>query len=79
MFNKNKHHFFYALDCTAGRGLVNPLLHYLSKTSREEFEFYLPFVLEKCINVNQSFSDAVELFSIWIKKSPATLSVSRKY
>ena len=66
MLNKNKQHFFYSLDYSAGRGLVNPLLIQLEETSHAEFEFYLAFILEKCINVNRSFS-------IWIKKSPATL------
>ncbi|HEY2566559.1 MAG TPA: hypothetical protein VGH95_02460 [Candidatus Aquirickettsiella sp.] len=69
----NKYSFFYCLDCQSGEGLVNPLLPELKKISSNEFNFYLYFILKKCIYVNRSFSDAVEFLSIWIEKSPDTL------
>jgi|GEM_PF-1465010 len=69
----NKHNFFYSLDCQSGEGLVNPLLPELKKISSSEFNFYLYFILKKCINVNRSFSDAVEFLSIWLEKSPCIL------
>lgn len=74
-YNKKptKHNFFYCLDCQSGEGLVNPLLSELKNTSSTEFKFYLKFILQKCINVNRSFSDAVEFLSIWLKKSPDNL------
>ncbi|MCH9637293.1 MAG: hypothetical protein WAW84_04975 [Candidatus Rickettsiella isopodorum] len=71
--NLNKHSFFFYLDCAAGEGLINLLLTELKKISNLEFEFYLKFILKKCINVNRSFSDAVEFFSIWLEKSPDSL------
>lgn len=64
---------YFRLDCESGEGLINPLLVKLKKTSNSEFEFYLEFILKKCINVNRSFSDAVVFLSIWLKKSPDTL------
>lgn len=76
-FNCNKkstkHNFFYSLDCRSGEGLVNLLLIELKKISNLEFKFYRKFILEKCINVNRSFSDAVEFLSIWVEKSPRSL------
>lgn len=74
-FNKKltKHSFFYHLDCQSGQGLINPLLIELRKISSEEFEYYLFFFLKKCININQSFSDAIEFLSIWAEKSPDNL------
>jgi len=68
-----KHNFFYSLDCRSGEGLVNPLLIELENISNLEFKFYRKFILEKCINVNRSFSDAVKFLSIWMKKSPRSL------
>lgn len=68
-----KHNFFYSLDCQSGGGLINPLLIELEKISNVEFKFYLKFILQKCINVNRNFSDAVEFLSIWMKKSPRSL------
>lgn len=69
----NKHNFFYYLDCSSGEGLINPLLTKLKNISSDEFTFYLKFILRKCINVNRSFSDAIDFFLIWLKKSPDTL------
>lgn len=69
----NKYNFFYYLDCISGEGLNNPLLSKLKEISKREFKVYLNFILKKCIYVNRSFSDAVELFSIWIEKSPDSL------
>ncbi len=65
--------WYYSLDCQSGEGLINPLLPKLQKISSSDFEFYLEFILKKCINVNRSFSDAVEFLSIWLKKSPDSL------
>lgn len=70
---KNLYNFFFRLDCQSGEGLVNPLLTELEKISNIEFEFYLKFILKKCINVNRSFSDAIKFLSIWLEKSPGTL------
>jgi hypothetical protein len=69
----SKHSFFYYLDCTSGEGLINSLLPELEKISDAEFKSYLGFILKKCINVNRSFSDAVDFLSIWLKKSPDSL------
>lgn len=55
---------YLRLDCESGEGLINPLLLELKKSSPEEFEYYLNFFLKKCININRSFSDAVEFLSI---------------
>jgi hypothetical protein len=71
--NTHKFNYFYSLDCQSGEGLKNPLLMKLRKISSAEFNYYLNFFLKKCINVNRSFSDAVEFLSIWLKKSPDTL------
>lgn len=65
--------WYYSLDCQSGEGLINSLLPKLQKISSRDFEFYLEFILKKCINVNRSFSDAVEFLSIWLKKSPDSL------
>lgn len=71
--NRKKHGYFYFLDCTAGEGLINPLLIELKNTAPTEFKYYCNFFLNKCINVNRSFSDAVEFLSIWVEKSPYNL------
>ncbi|MGC1855079.1 MAG: hypothetical protein WA659_06895 [Candidatus Aquirickettsiella sp.] len=64
---------FYRFDCESGEGLINSLLPELKNISTPDFEFYLEFILKRCINVNRSFSDAVEFLSIWKKKSPSSL------
>lgn len=75
---------YYRLDCESGEGLINPLLKELNRKfikfkknpkeqRKKEFEFYLEFFFKKCININRSFSDAVQFFSIWLKISPDTL------
>lgn len=70
----SKHGFFYFLDCQSGEGLVNPLLKELKRNSSpDEFNYYLNFFLKKCININRSFSDAVEFLSIWLDNSPDSL------
>ncbi len=63
----------YRFDCESGEGLINSLLPELNDISTPDFEFYLEFILKICINVNRSFSDAVEFLSIWFKKSPSSL------
>ena len=62
---------YFSLDCRSGEGLINPLLLKLKKITDDEFKYYLDFFLEKCINVNRSFSDAIEFLSIWMEKSPS--------
>lgn len=72
--NKDKHNYFYYLDCRTGEGLHNPLLKEIKKiSSSAEFDFYINFILKKCININRSFSDAIEFLSIWLEKSPDSL------
>lgn len=70
---KAKSDRYHSLDCQSGEGLVNSLLPALKKTSNVEFEFYLEFILKKCINVNRSFSDAIQFLTIWLEKSQITL------
>jgi hypothetical protein len=75
--------WFYSLDCKSGEGLDNRLLETLSKIfkventptmqTKKEFEFYLEFILKKCIYINRSFSDAIWFLSIWLNISPDTL------
>lgn len=72
-FRKKLFGYFYHLDCISGEGLVNLLLVALKEISPAEFNYYLNFFLKKCINVNRSFSDAVDFLSIWLEKSPDTL------
>ncbi|MEN9450427.1 MAG: hypothetical protein RJA83_1041 [Pseudomonadota bacterium] len=71
--HKARSNRYFSLDCQSGEGLINPLLPELKKISTREFEYYLNFILKKCININRSFSDAVEFLSIWLKKSPDSL------
>ncbi|WP_342228077.1 hypothetical protein [Rickettsiella endosymbiont of Rhagonycha lignosa] len=72
---------YYRLDCESGEGLINPLLKELEKNfiklkkkpaeqRKKAFELYLEFFLKKCININRSFSDAIQFLSIWLKISP---------
>lgn len=70
--------YFYKLDCNSGIGAVNLLLLELEKISPAKFEKALSFILNKCINVNRDFSDAVRFLSIWLKKSPSTLLIKLK-
>lgn len=68
---------FYSLDCRSGEGLPNLLFKELkenfTKENTIEFEFYLEMILKKCININRSFSDAIEFLSLWLKLSPYML------
>lgn len=66
---------FLKLDYKAGEGLNNPIFPLLKKTPLNIFERSINFILENCINVNRSFSDAVEFLSIWLKKSPHRLLI----
>lgn len=79
---KSQSDFFFSLDCRSGEGQTNLLLMALNASIqkyknkdelKKEFEFYLEFFLKKCININRSFSDAIQFLSIWLKISPNTL------
>lgn len=83
---KHQSNNYYRLDRESGEGLINSLLKELNQEfiefkeekSKEEFEFYLEFFLKKCININRSFSDAVQFLSIWLEISPDILLIALK-
>lgn len=64
---KNK---FLESDYKSGEGLINSIFPLLEEVPLKIFEDSIDFILENCINVNRSFSDAVEFLSIWQKRSP---------